>query len=209
MSNQMQLIYLMDPQCGWCFGYSSTIGKIASHFQDDERLELSLVTGGLFHPARDTGPNFAEEKRPIATRVSKKYGVQFSEDYFRNVLGAGRLDSLIPCQVINAVKINSPRDVFTFAEHLIDAAFTGGRNISELSVCLDVVQESGRDRNAVSSILQTPELATMTKNSFEFAQHVGTGFPSIFLKSERGLVHLGGAQLDVATVKAAVDAQLN
>ncbi len=105
--------------------------------------------------------------------------------------------------------INSPGSVFAFSEHLIDAAFTEGRNISELSVCLDVVQQSGLNRDDVSAILQTQELATLTEDSFEFAQTVQTGFPSLFLRSDRGLVHLGGAQLDVATVKAAVDAQLN
>ncbi len=54
-----QLIYLTDPQCGWCFGFSKNIHKIAEHFRDDERLEFSIVTGGLFHPAIVTGPEFA------------------------------------------------------------------------------------------------------------------------------------------------------
>jgi putative protein-disulfide isomerase len=209
MSGDAQLIYMMDPHCGWCYGYSGTMHSIAAHFQNEGRLELSLVTGGLFHPAKSISSDFAEDKRPIAARISQQFTVQFSEDYFRNVLGSGRLDSLVPCQVINAVKISSPEAVFAFAKQLIEAAFSDGRNISEQSVCLDVVHESGLDSERIASILPTPEVIEMTKKSFEFSRQVGTGFPSLILKSERGLTHLGGAQLDLKTLKAGVDAQLN
>ncbi|MCW8329064.1 hypothetical protein MD588_09610, partial [Photobacterium sp. SDRW27] len=204
-----QLIYLMDPQCGWCFGFSGIMHEIVAHFQSDDRLELSLVTGGLFHPARVTGPNFAEEKRPIAARVEQMFGVNFADDYFSKVLGTGHLDSLVPCQVINAVKMKTPGAEFGFAARLIDAAFIEARDISELSVCLDVVQESGFDAKEVELILSTPELVEMTEKSFEFARQAGTGFPSLFLKTEHALTHLGGAQLDLKTLKARVDAQLN
>lgn len=209
MSNGAQLLYLMDPQCGWCFGFSGTIHEIVAHYRTDERLKLTLITGGLFHPAMATRSKFAEEKRPIAAQVSRQFGVRFSEDYFRNILASGNLDSLVPCQIINAVKITSPESAFGFAERLIDAAFTEGRNISELPVCLDVVQEGSLKREEVESILLTPEVGMLTEESFEFARRVGTGFPSLYLKTERGLIHLGGTQLDLKTLKAEVDAQLN
>ena len=204
-----QLIYLTDPQCGWCFGYSDTIQDIVAHYQDDERVELSLVTGGLFHPALTTGPEFAEEKRPIAKRVSQTFGVRFSEEYFTNVLGAGRLDSLVPCQAINVVKINTPEVVFSYAKHLIDAAFKQGRNISDISVCLEVTKEYGLDAEKIASKMQGREVAEMTRASFEFARQVGTGFPSLFLRMESGLEHLGGAQLDLQTLKARVEVLMN
>lgn len=209
MQPRAQLIYLMDPQCGWCFGFSGTMRAMVAHYQGDERLELSLITGGLFHPARAAGPDFAKEKRPIAVRVSRLFGVRFSEDYFRKVLASGHLDSLVPCQVINAVKITSPQDVFGFAERLIVAAFSEGRNISDSSVCLDVVHEYGLNRDEIASNLRTPEVIGMTERSFEFARQAGTGFPSLFLRTGSRQTHLGGAQLDLETLRASVDAQLD
>lgn len=128
---------------------------------------------------------------------------------FKNLLSSGRVDSLVPYQVINAVRIMSPGSEFDFAGALIAAAFTQGRNISDLSVCLDVVQESGFDRDKVAAILTTPELIRATEQSFAFAGQVGTGFPSLFLKTQGGLFHLGGADLDLKKATLAIEAHLN
>ena len=205
MTKGAQLIYLMDPQCGWCFGYSGTIQEIAAHYKDDERLKLELVTGGLFHPALATGPELAEEKRPIAARVSRAFGVTFSEDYFTNVLGSGRLDSLVPCQAINAAKIKAPGTEFEFAGRLISAAFTQGRNISDLSVCLDIAGETGFDIGEIETMLTSTKVMDLTDESFYFAKQVGTGFPSLFLRKGKDLTHLGGVQQDLKSLENRID----
>ncbi|MCU7933206.1 MAG: DsbA family protein [Candidatus Thiodiazotropha sp. (ex Codakia rugifera)] len=208
MTAGVQLIYLMDPHCGWCFGYSGTIQKIVAHYQDDERLKLSLVTGGLMHPAIATGPEFGEEKRPIAARVEQIFGVKFADDYFSKVLGSGHLGSLLPCQVINAVKTTAPEAVFDFAARLIDAAFKESRDISKLSVCLDVAGEAGFDIEEIRSLVSSPEVKTMTEDSLYFAKQVGAGFPSLFLRSGDSLTHLGGSELDLKALEASVEPRL-
>ena len=39
------LLYVADPMCSWCYGFSPVIGAVAGHFGD--RLPVRLLMGGL------------------------------------------------------------------------------------------------------------------------------------------------------------------
>ncbi len=199
----------MDPHCGWCFGFAGTIKEIAAHYAQDPRLQVSLVTGGLFHPAVATTPAFADEKRPIAERVAKMFDVRFAEAYFQNVLASGHLDSLVPCQFINAVKALQPSATFEFAHRLMQAAFTEGRDISQAGACLDIARGQGLDSEAVEAAVASPEVNALTMDSFALARRLGTGFPSLFLRRGEALSHLGGANLTLDSLKLSLDARLH
>ncbi len=200
-----ELIYVMDPHCGWCFGFSGTMDEIVAYCRQTARLNVSLVTGGLFHPALGTSSAFAESKRPIAERVAALFGVRFAEGYFRDVLASGHLDSLVPCQFINAVKILEPDAAFGFAHRLIRAAFTEGRDISQAWVCQQVAGERGLDPAAVAAGAGSPEAVRLTQESFDLARRLGTGFPSLFLRRGDSLTHLGGADLTLESLKSSLE----
>ena len=42
---EKRLVYLADPMCSWCYGFSPVIAAIAERFED--RMPLQLVMGGL------------------------------------------------------------------------------------------------------------------------------------------------------------------
>ena len=50
------LIYCYDAYCGWCYGFSPVIKKVAHEFKD--QLEIDVLSGGMILPEKPT---------PIAT----------------------------------------------------------------------------------------------------------------------------------------------
>ena len=106
MADELELIYLMDPQCGWCFGYADTIRAFYDNIVVDSPIRLSVVPGGLFIPKKKISPEFIDGKRPIAKRISKMFGVEFSPSYFSDVLGGDFvLDSTPSCRGICAANL--------------------------------------------------------------------------------------------------------
>ncbi len=182
-----------------------TMTKIWAHYQDHPSIEVELVTGGLFHPAKATSAAFADGKRPIAERVSALFGVPFAEAYFRNVLGSGHLDSRVPCQSINAVAALQSPDALPFAHRLMEAAFVGGRDISQREVCMAVAGEHGLDQAAVEAAFESDGVTRRTDESFALARRIGTGFPALLLREGGQLHHLGGANLTVESLRETLE----
>lgn len=45
MSEKIKLTYVMDPQCGWCYGNSENITALQEVFKDD--FDFELLVGGM------------------------------------------------------------------------------------------------------------------------------------------------------------------
>ena len=200
------LIFLMDPQCGWCFGYFKTISEFSGlHGNRGTQLALRVVPGGLFVPGRATSTAFANEKRPIAKRIESAFGVKFSDDYFRNVLGSGWLDSDPPCRAIIAAELldTNPLD---FAGSLMNAAFQNGRNISDEAVLVELAAERGIERAKFADALRSELTLQQRDRAFQLAATVRSGFPSLFVQpAPREPLHrLGGGELSADDIRAAL-----
>ena len=200
------LIYLMDPQCGWCFGHHHAIAPFSKlHGNAGPDAALRVVAGGLFIPRRAWSASKGDEKRPIAKRVEATYGVRFSEDYFRNVLGGPWLDSTPPCRGIIASEVMGANPL-TFAGSLMDGAFRLGRNISETDVVIDLATEFGLERREFATTLASEIVESRLRAALGFSRRVATGFPSVFLQSAPNtpLRRLGGGELTTDDIRAAV-----
>ena len=200
------LIYLMDPQCGWCFGHHGAIAPFSKlHGNGGSDPALRVVTGGLFIPRRAWTASKGDEKRPIAQRVEATYGVRFSEDYFRNVLGGPWLDSTPPCRGVIASEVLGVNPL-TFAGFLMDGAFRHGCNISETGVVVDLATEFGLDRRSFATTLTSEIVEDRLQAALDFSRKAAAGFPSVFLQRAPNapLRRLGGGELATEDIRAAV-----
>ena len=76
--------YCYDAYCGWCYGFSRVIKKIAERYKD--KLSFEVLSGGMIP---------AENPRPIAAtadyineayhRVEELTGIKFGEDYLWHI----------------------------------------------------------------------------------------------------------------------------
>ncbi len=138
----------MDPHCGWCFGYSKTITEFYDSVIKDSPIGFEVVTGGLFIPRISGSSEFADDKRPIAARIERHFGVEFSPNYFKNVLAVSWIDSAPSSKAICACNILAHSKSLYFSNSITEAAFINGRNISLPEVILEIAEEQGFDPNS-------------------------------------------------------------
>jgi putative protein-disulfide isomerase len=111
--SELRLVYLADPMCSWCYGFSPVITALAERFEG--RLGLQVVVGGL--RAGNTAPMRAEDKdyiREAWTRVGAASGQPFDLSFFdregfvydtepacRAVVTARRLGRRLPFRLVH------------------------------------------------------------------------------------------------------------
>jgi putative protein-disulfide isomerase len=80
----MRITYLFDPLCGWCYGASPVLERIAG----DAGFALDLLPVGLFagDGARPMEPGFAAYAWSNDQRIARLTGQPFSEAYRRQIL---------------------------------------------------------------------------------------------------------------------------
>ena len=205
----LEVLYLMDPHCGWCFGYSATVTELVQRYEGDARVSLEVVTGGLFYPAIPGSAELAEEKRPIAARIERHFGVSFSDLYFERVLAAPRIDSYPPCALINAARVRNRADQFGVTAALIQSAFSDGVDISRFDMAAGVLSERGYELDEMVGLAQSPKVEQTTRQSFALARETGSGFPSVFVRTTSIPRRIGGVGSDVAALSAAIEAELS
>ncbi len=197
----------MDPHCGWCFGYRETITEFYDSAVKNSSIGFEVVTGGLFIPARPGSLVFANEKRPIAERVQRQFGVEFSATYFENVLSAPCVDSTPGSKAICASNSLDNSKSLYLANAIIEAAFIDGRNISLPEVVLEIAKEQDFESESFSDTMDSQKIADDLSSNLDFAAQVGTGFPTVLIhdKNRNKLVNLGGSNLSVADLGKAID----
>ncbi len=151
----MDVTYLFDPLCGWCYGASAALDHLAA--QPD--VTLTLAPTGLFAGDRALvmDAQFAAFAWQNDQRIRRLTGQDFSDAYREQVLGqtGGRVDSAPATLALVAVGMTAPGGEWTALKALQRARYVAGRNNSEFSVVIEVLQATGFD--AAAARLQTPD----------------------------------------------------
>lgn len=85
------VIYCYDAWCGWCYGFSTVIKKIAEEFGD--KLSFEVLSGGMI---------ISENPRPVSVMagyiqkaykvVEERTGIQFGEDFLWHIFNPDKSD---------------------------------------------------------------------------------------------------------------------
>lgn len=138
----MQLTYLFDPLCGWCYGAHPMIENIA----DTSALTLVLAPVGLFAgaQARPMDARFAAYAWQNDQRIARLTGQHFSEAYRTNVLGAtGTLFDSAPATLgLVAAAIEAPSQERAVLKAMQHARYVDGRQTSDIAVIAEVLTEA-------------------------------------------------------------------
>ena len=197
----VQLIFLMDPHCGWCFGYADTIMAFHDEVVADSEVGLSVIPGGLFIPKKQITQAFVDGKRPIAEKISKLFGVAFSPAYFTDVLGGPSIDSTSSCKGVCVANLIDASKSVHFSVALIKAAFAHGRDISKQEIVVEVAGEQGFDVQQFGDLMGSEAAEESLRRSLAFARQVGTGFPSLLHDGDTELTYVGGSNLTLLALK--------
>lgn len=118
----MEIIYLFDPLCGWCYGFGPQMNKFAEANPEFSYTVLSggMVTGSRVGPLSQIAPYIREGVQ----RVEDLSGVKFGPVFLADLHGEGKthMDSLPPTKAFVILKAAFPDQSVALA-HAIQAVF--------------------------------------------------------------------------------------
>lgn len=191
--------YLFDPLCGWCYGASPTIQRLA--LQADIRLDLS-PTGLFAGGGRVMDAAFAEYAWSNDLRIQKLTGQRFSEEYRVQVLGrhGNRFDSSATTLVLTAVAMTAPEHELSTLKALQEARYLQGLDTSDMAVVKQLLR--GMGHGAAADLLSAGDPTLLATNTARIhkaqnlMRELGVqGVPTVLVTDERGKRLLPGNML--------------
>ena len=81
---QPVVIYCYDAYCGWCYGFSPVIKKIAEEYKD--RFDIEVLSGGMILPEKPKHINITAGYIQKAYKtVEELTGIKFGQDYLWHI----------------------------------------------------------------------------------------------------------------------------
>lgn len=153
---RLSLVY--DPMCGWCYGATPSIRRLARH----EGCSLELLPSGLFagSNARAMDEAFARHAWSNDQRIAQMTGQPFSQRYREQVLAnfGAALDSGPAVLALTAVSQEAPGEELRALEAIQIARYVHGSDTTAQSVLAQVLRELGLPLAASRVEMSSPEL---------------------------------------------------
>ncbi|KUG06686.1 DsbA family protein [Solirubrum puertoriconensis] len=206
-----QLLYIFDPLCGWCYGMSPLIKRLAEEYA--ERVPFTVLSGGMV-----TG----DDVEPIGKRwdyisqalkqVEQVTGVEFGAAF--HALGAEGSyvnNSEPPSRALMVFKQLDPlnREV-AFAHDIQRAHFAEGRDLNAPDTYEQLAKAYSLDAGEFRRWWESDATREATQHEFDMVRQLGVqGFPTlVFVHGHQGYVLTRGYQ-PYEELKAGLEQLLN
>lgn len=178
-----KVIYVMDPQCGWCFGNSKNITELYGELKGD--LEFEFLVGGMWlgERAPTGGAALAQFIQSHAPRMVQVTGAAVGTGYYERTQDSSyTFSSLEPSAAIVWAKAAAPDRVFEFAKAVQSALFVSGKRLDELETYLPLLEAFQLDQQAFIQQWMSAENIQATQLEFERAGQLANGFPALLFQ---------------------------
>ena len=151
--NNATVTYLFDPLCGWCYGATPMLDRLAA-----SGIALELLPTGLFSGAgaRPLDAGFAAHAWANDQRIERLSGQRFSQAYLDKVLNVRGtlLDSGAATLGIVAAGLDDPHRRLAALKAIQHARYVDGRDIVTVNGVTAVLADAGMADAA--AMLQAP-----------------------------------------------------
>lgn len=177
------LLYVFDPLCGWCYGFSPVMVQLYNEYQD--AIEFDVISGGMVVGDRIGS---LSEKAPYIKgaykAVEDKMNVKFGNKYVNEVLAEGTaIQTSIPSsKLLVAFKSLDNSKAILFAHELQNALYHHGIHADDMTGLLDNCNTFGVSKGSIMTIATSAEVIPVMEHDFEMSNKLGvSGFPTVFI----------------------------
>jgi putative protein-disulfide isomerase len=204
------LIYCYDTYCGWCYGFSPVIKKIAADYKD--KLDIEVLSGGMMigeqsMPIEKIGPYIAASYK----RVEELTGIKFGEDFLWHINNPDKSDWVMnsekPAIALCILKEYYPERQLEFATDLQFALNYEGRDLDDDEAYRHLLDKYNIQSEAFYKKLQTEEYKEMAYYEFALMKQLQVnGYPTVFIQTgELKFVLVARGYTDENTLKDRID----
>ena len=171
------LLYVTDPMCSWCWGFSPVMEQIYKRFE--ERLEIELCVGGLRPGNTERFDNqrrnyILRHWRAVHDRTSQPFNFTFNmgQDF--------RYDTEPAARAVVVVRQMAHDQVFPYLQRVQKAFYVHNDDITKEAVLADLAQEQDLNRSQFLETFQRDDLKRKVWDEFGQVRELGvSGFPTL------------------------------
>ena len=188
------LIYCYDAYCGWCYGFSPVISKLASHFQ--QQFDTEVLSGGLIITEKPVHISATAGYIQKAYKtVEETTGVVFGQDYLWHINNPEDSDwypaSEKPAIAMCIFKEFYPLRSIEFATDLQYALHYEGRDLTDNEAYRHLVEKYSIHPEIFFERLQSEEYKDKAYYEFSLVKQLQvTGYPAVLLQTGELKFHL-------------------
>ncbi len=201
--NKPTLVYIADPMCSWCWGFSPVMETIHAAFSAD--LNVQVLMGGLRPGTRE--PMTADLRADILhhwREVHRRTGQPFQ---FEGAMPPGFVYNTEPaCRAVVVVSEIAPARTFSYLKRVQAAFYSALQDVTQFDVLLELAGEEGISPKVFSSTFHSDTLKQKTQAQFIKTQDLGVGgFPTVIMQHEVGSTVLSRGYRSLETLRAALE----
>ena len=209
----MVLLYCYDAYCGWCYGFSPVIKKIADEYKD--QMETEVLSGGMILPEKPTPfSSMAPYIQKAYTTVEELTGIQFGQDFLWHVNHSDESDwypnSEKPAIALCIFKEFYPERAVEFAVDLQYALNYEGRDLTDEEAYRHLLEKYSIQPEVFYERMASNEYKEMAYYEFALVKQLQvTGFPCVFIQTGELKFHMvARGYTDYDTLKERIDTVL-
>ncbi len=171
------LIYVVDPMCSWCWGFSPVLEEMTRRYHD--RILLRLMLGGL-RPGNTE--RFNESRRAYILQhwhaVHKRTGQPFN---FEFQMGPTFTYDTEPASRATVVTRQlAPGQEWAFLKSVQEAFYVQNADVTKVEVLENLAVKLGIDGALFRLTFQAKQMGPVVWEEFDQARQLGvTGFPTL------------------------------
>lgn len=188
----MNMIYVADPMCSWCYGFGKTMDALLASPGVAAPLQLALVMGGLRpYTSESLAPGRAQEIAGHWQHVHAATGLPFDTGPASAMQQPGFVYDTEPAsRATVAVRAHWPQHTWRYFKAVQQAFYAGGRDVTRRDTLAAIAEETGLPRGNFETAFEAEDTRLATRLDFSQAQHWGIrGFPAL-LAEIGGELHL-------------------
>ena len=200
----MNLIYVGDAMCSWCYGFAQPLDELLADPQQAAPLQLALVMGGLRPFTTEAiAPERADELAGHWHRVAEASGQPFTEAPHTALHIPGFVYDTEPAaRATVTVRSLWPQHVWRYFKNVQHAFYAEGRNVTDPSVLADIAEALGLPRAEFGKAFASQKMRDATLQDFQQSQAWGIrGFPTLVAEHGDHLHLVGSGFMPITTLR--------
>lgn len=175
----LHLIYVMDPMCSWCYGFSPVIKRLVK--EQEGTMQFKIVMGGL-RPGTEL-PLDQQMKESIKHHwedVEKITEQDFDYTFFDRTDFI--YDTEPACRAVVTMRYLQPEKELEMAEAVQTAFYAKNNDVTKPEVLASIATQFGIEEDVFLDKFNSEEMHEKTQQDFIIAKHLqATAFPSLLL----------------------------
>lgn len=186
----MKLIYVADPMCSWCYGFSKEVAELLDM---NPELLLEIVLGGLTAGSPKLLDEAGKRFRLMHwTKVEALSGLPFNREALMARVGFIYDSGPASRALVTALKLNPEMDILKVFRVIQKSFYVDGKDVTDPSVLIKILSSAFSaegfivSEDLILTTFESDEVKTDTDNHYKKARQTFgiSSFPALLLEGD-------------------------